>query len=249
VGVGRGPPGPLISTSMRPWWTPTPTTRARRRPTSTGSGCTRCAAAWTAATGPGRRSVGAGGPATPGPTPPPTMSRCSRWRCLPGRRRRGHDRSWCGPTPPARPTPSSRSCTGGAVVLDRVSDRRCGAGRDPGRAPGRLAARPRPARPPAPGRLGRRAYGPGPVGLAAGDAGDLPPRAAHPGARHKMTVTDPTGPLPGAITNQPDPTSSGWRPATAPAGVEDRLGGAKATGLRHLPRHGFAANDAWLTWS
>jgi hypothetical protein len=31
------------------------------------------------------------------------------------------------------------------------------------------------------------------------------------------------------------------------ARVEDRIGGAKATGLRNLPCYGFAANDAWLT--
>jgi Transposase DDE domain group 1 len=29
--------------------------------------------------------------------------------------------------------------------------------------------------------------------------------------------------------------------------VEDRIRGAKATGLRNLPFWGFAANDAWLT--
>jgi len=33
----------------------------------------------------------------------------------------------------------------------------------------------------------------------------------------------------------------------AHARVEDRIRGAKATGLRNLPCYGFAANDAWLT--
>jgi hypothetical protein len=33
----------------------------------------------------------------------------------------------------------------------------------------------------------------------------------------------------------------------AHARIEDRIRGAKATGLRNLPCYGFAANDAWLT--
>jgi hypothetical protein len=54
-------------------------------------------------------------PATPGPTPPPTMSRCSRWPCWPCPNRPGPGRSWSGPTRPAPPTPSSMTCTGAAL--------------------------------------------------------------------------------------------------------------------------------------
>jgi hypothetical protein len=51
------------------------------------------------------------------------------------------------------------------------------------------------------------------------------------------------------ITNQPDPDPAileacHRRPH---ARVEDRIRGAKASGLRNLPFWGFAANDAWLS--
>ncbi len=50
------------------------------------------------------------------------------------------------------------------------------------------------------------------------------------------------------ITNQPDPDPAILEARHRPhAHVEDRIRGAKATGLRNLPFHGFAANDAWLT--
>jgi hypothetical protein len=49
----------------------------------------------------------------------------------------------------------------------------------------------------------------------------------------------------------PTPTPPSWRPATVPTPTwrtaEDRIRGAKASGLRNLPFWGFAANDAWLT--
>jgi hypothetical protein len=69
----------------------------------------------------------------------------------------------------------------------------------------------------------------------------------HPGARHKMGVTDAAGHrFQVFITNQPDPVILEARHRLH-AQVEDRLRGAKATGLRNLPLWGFAANDAWLT--
>jgi hypothetical protein len=71
----------------------------------------------------------------------------------------------------------------------------------------------------------------------------------HPGARHKMTFTDQHGHrFQVFITNQPDPDIVCLEARhRAHARVEDRIRGAKATGLRNLPCHGFAANDAWLT--
>src|SRR6266508_2023167 len=96
----------------------------------------------------------------------------------------------------------------------------------------------------------------------------------HPGARHKMTFTDHTGPrFQVFITNQqdPDPATLEARHHTRPphpskaagptssapaalevghrahARVEDRIRGAKATGLRNLPFADFDANDVWLT--
>jgi hypothetical protein len=71
----------------------------------------------------------------------------------------------------------------------------------------------------------------------------------HPGARHKMTFTDPHGHrFQVFITNQPDPDIVALEARhRAHARVEDRIRGAKATGLRNLPCYGFAANDAWLT--
>ena len=50
------------------------------------------------------------------------------------------------------------------------------------------------------------------------------------------------------ITNQSDPDIVALEARhRAHARVEDRIRGAKATGLRNLPCYGFAANDAWLT--
>jgi hypothetical protein len=71
----------------------------------------------------------------------------------------------------------------------------------------------------------------------------------HPGARHKMTFTDTGGHrFQVFITNQADPDIVGLEARHRPhARVEDRIKGAKATGLRNLPCHRFAANDAWLT--
>lgn len=85
-------------------------------------------------------------------------------------------------------------------------------------------------------------------GLACGDSGDLPPRAAHPGAVHKIGFTDHTGHrFRVFLTNQPDPSPAtlearhhAQRPAPAAgratsataalevayrahAGVEDRI--------------------------
>jgi len=71
----------------------------------------------------------------------------------------------------------------------------------------------------------------------------------HPGARRKMTFTDQHGHrFQVFITNQADPDIVALEARhRAHARVEDRIRGAKATGLRNLPCYGFAANDAWLT--
>jgi hypothetical protein len=94
----------------------------------------------------------------------------------------------------------------------------------------------------------------------------------HPGAAHKIGFTDHTGHrFQVFITNQPDPSPAtldarhhAQRPAP-PAGrassgtaalevghraharVEDRIRGAKASGLANLPFSDFDANDVWLT--
>jgi Transposase DDE domain group 1 len=50
------------------------------------------------------------------------------------------------------------------------------------------------------------------------------------------------------ITNQPDPDVVALEAHhRGRARIEDRIRGAKATGLANLPCHHFAANDAWLT--
>jgi hypothetical protein len=71
----------------------------------------------------------------------------------------------------------------------------------------------------------------------------------HPGARHKLGFTDAAGHrFQVFITNQPDPDPATLEARHRPhAHVEDRIRGAKASGLRNLPFWGFAANDAWLT--
>ena len=71
----------------------------------------------------------------------------------------------------------------------------------------------------------------------------------HPGARHKMGFTDAAGHrFQVFITNQPDPDPAVLEARhRLHAHVEDRIRGAKATGMRNLPFWGFAANDAWLT--
>jgi hypothetical protein len=71
----------------------------------------------------------------------------------------------------------------------------------------------------------------------------------HPGAAHKMAFTDPDGHrFQVFITNQPDPDPVVLEARHRPhAHVEDRIRGAKATGLRNLPFFDFGANDAWLT--
>ncbi len=96
----------------------------------------------------------------------------------------------------------------------------------------------------------------------------------HPGARHKMTFTDHTGhrfqvfitnqqdPDPATLearhhTRPPHPSKAAGPTSSAPAAlevghraharVEDRIRGAKATGLRNLPFADFDANDVWLT--
>jgi hypothetical protein len=71
----------------------------------------------------------------------------------------------------------------------------------------------------------------------------------HPGARHKMTFTDPQGHrFQVFITNQPDPDPARLEARHRPhARVEDRIRCGKATGLRNLPFSDFDANDLWLT--
>jgi len=71
----------------------------------------------------------------------------------------------------------------------------------------------------------------------------------HPGAAHKMAFTDAAGHrFQVFITNQPDPDPAVLEGRHRPhAHVEDRIRGAKASGLRNLPFWGFAANDAWLS--
>jgi hypothetical protein len=71
----------------------------------------------------------------------------------------------------------------------------------------------------------------------------------HPGAAHKMAFTDAAGHrFQVFITNQPDPDPAILEARHRPhAHVEDRIRGAKATGLRNLPFFDFGANDAWLT--
>jgi len=71
----------------------------------------------------------------------------------------------------------------------------------------------------------------------------------HPGARHKMTFTDPHGHrFQVFITNQPDPDIARLEARHRPhARVEDRIRCGKATGLANLPFADFDANDLWLT--
>ena len=71
----------------------------------------------------------------------------------------------------------------------------------------------------------------------------------HPGARHKMTFTDPDGHrFQVFITNQHDPDPARLEARHRPhARVEDRIRCGKATGLRNLPFADFDANDVWLT--
>jgi hypothetical protein len=71
----------------------------------------------------------------------------------------------------------------------------------------------------------------------------------HPGAKPKMAFTDQAGHrFQVFITNQDDPDVVTLEARhRAHARIEDRIRGAKATGLRNLPCYGFAANDAWLT--
>jgi hypothetical protein len=71
----------------------------------------------------------------------------------------------------------------------------------------------------------------------------------HPGAAHKLAFTDRHGSrFQVFITNQADPDPAVLEARHRPhAHVEDRIRGAKATGLRNLPFADFGANDAWLT--
>jgi Transposase DDE domain group 1 len=71
----------------------------------------------------------------------------------------------------------------------------------------------------------------------------------HPGVAHKMAFTDQHGHrFQAFITNQPDPDPTILEARHRPhAHVEDRIRGAKATGLQNLPCWDFGANDAWLT--
>jgi hypothetical protein len=71
----------------------------------------------------------------------------------------------------------------------------------------------------------------------------------HPGAKPKMTFTNQAGHrFQVFITNQSDPDGVALEARhRGHARVEDRIRGAKATGLVNLPCHRFAANDAWLT--
>jgi hypothetical protein len=71
----------------------------------------------------------------------------------------------------------------------------------------------------------------------------------HPGAAHKLAFTDQAGHrFQVVVTDQPDPDPAVLEARHRPhAHVEDRIRTAKASGLRNLPFHGFAANDAWLT--
>jgi hypothetical protein len=71
----------------------------------------------------------------------------------------------------------------------------------------------------------------------------------HPGAAHKLAFTDQVGHrFQVFITNQADPDPAVLEARHRPhAHVEDRIRGAKATGLRNLPFSSFGANDAWLT--
>jgi hypothetical protein len=71
----------------------------------------------------------------------------------------------------------------------------------------------------------------------------------HPGAAHKLGFTDAHGHrFQVYITNQTDPDPAVLEVRHRPhAQVEDRIRGAKASGLRNLPLWGFAANDAWLS--
>jgi Transposase DDE domain group 1 len=69
----------------------------------------------------------------------------------------------------------------------------------------------------------------------------------HPGAAHKLGFTNAHGQrFQVYITNQPDPDPAVLEARHRPhAQVEDRIRGAKASGLRNLPLWGFAANNAW----
>jgi Transposase DDE domain group 1 len=71
----------------------------------------------------------------------------------------------------------------------------------------------------------------------------------HPGAAHKLAFTDAAGHrFQVFITNQPDPDPAILEARHRPhAHVEDRIRGAKASGLRNLSFADFGANDAWLT--
>jgi hypothetical protein len=71
----------------------------------------------------------------------------------------------------------------------------------------------------------------------------------HPGAKHKMAFTDQAGHrFQVFITNQTNPDIAALEAChRAHARIEDRIRGAKATGLRNLPFTDFGANDVWLT--
>jgi hypothetical protein len=72
----------------------------------------------------------------------------------------------------------------------------------------------------------------------------------HPGAKLRFTDSDGHR-VTGFLTDTPDGVIPGQLAGLElrhrqHARVEDRLRGAKATGLRNLPFHAFAANAAWL---
>jgi hypothetical protein len=225
--LGAAPQGPLTIDLEPPWSTPTPTSRARRRPTSTASGFTRWGPGWTAGTAPGRPWRGSCGRATPAPTPPKTISTCWRWPCWRCPSRPAASRSWFAPTQPAPPTPLSP--TSSAASCSFRSDSRWSRRSRPRSWPSRR-------QPTVTMPAGCQPWTPTAVGVPARGCGSfrpwtLPARAgpAGPGRSavasgplrrpHKMGFTDHTGHrFQVFITNQPDPTlTPSRRAARAPA--------------------------------
>jgi hypothetical protein len=87
------------------------------------------------------------------------------------------------------------------------------------------------------------------VGWPAGTKAICRRERPHPGAKHKMGFTDQAGHrFQVFITNQTNPDIAALEAChRAHARIEDRIRGAKATGLRNLPFNDFGANDVWLT--
>jgi hypothetical protein len=220
-------------------------------PTRAASGSTRWSSGWTAATAPGRRWWGVAAWQRRGQHRQDT-GRCWRWRFVACPNLPAGSRSWSGLTPPAPPRLRRRHRRRQPPALHRVRLRKPRPGRDPGPARAGMAARPGRRRAAPPGRLGRRACGPGPCRCRL--AGGRPGRSAAGSGPTRRGAQDAFADPRGHrfqvfIANQPDPDPAVLEARRRPhAHVEGRIRAARASGLRNLPFFDFGANDAWLTW-